>query len=61
MRNSVLCRRDLKYLELILQKYAWWKERRIMNRRVCSYDMFAVPDRYGQGGCEVKMGNQVRI
>jgi hypothetical protein len=31
----------LKYLELIVGR---WKERRIMKRRVCSYDMLAVPD-----------------
>jgi hypothetical protein len=38
-----LCRLGLKFLGLILQRNGL-VERRIMNRRVCSYDMFAVPD-----------------
>ncbi len=40
-----LRRRDLNYLGVILQsRWARWKDRRKMKRRVCSYDMFAVPD-----------------
>ena len=37
-------KRGLKYLGMILQRYVLVEERRIMKRRVCSYDMFAVPD-----------------